>query len=463
MKIRLSFFLLLAWATSLSAKTTPVQWKYVRLPEAAVTREFVQNSDFIRDHLHDDEYAFGYVRKDRWKGVSNELGREVVELDAREWSENEFDLKTLLPVNKAVRAPFGPFEDYHTYTSLTAELRALAEKYPQLATLASAGKTVEGREMWYLRITNKEVQNESKPKLLYISSMHGDEVTGKEMMVYLIRELLLKHGTDSALTRLVDHAELFIMPSMNPDGTERHQRFNANGVDLNRDFPELHEGEFSTAGRAIETKNIMELHKQHHFLVALNFHGGALCVNIPWDSKANTTGTYFADNTLMVSLAKAYAEANEPMHQVTEGSFKNGITYGYEWYQVLGGMQDWASHFRQAVHATIEISSVKWPGASQLGGFWADNHDSLITYLERGATGVHLKVTDANGNVVNNVTVETSSSKRGLFYPKGYVHRSTTLEPQQVTVRSPGFASQTLTVNPTAYDGTFQTVVLHAR
>lgn len=458
------FFLAVFLGTSyLFADDGAVQWKYIRVPQKAVTREFTEKYDFIRDHLNDEEYALGYVRKDRFKNLTNRFGREVVELDAREWSENEFDIKTLLPVNRVTRPTFGPFEDYHTYTSLTAELKSLAEKFPKLVTLVSAGTTVEGRQMWYVRLTNKEVLEPTKPKLLYISSMHGDEVTGKEMMIYLIRDLLWKHGTDTEVTKLLDFSELFIMPSMNPDGTERHQRFNAKGVDLNRDFPELNEAEFSMDGRAPETKAIMELHRENHFLTALNFHGGALCVNIPWDSKANQAGTYFADNALMLSLAKEYAELNDPMFDVNEASFKNGVTYGFEWYQILGGMQDWASFFRQSVHATIEISNVKWPNASSLPTFWRDNSEALFQYLVRGATGVHLKVTDSQGEVVKNVTVETSSSKRGLFYPLGYIHRSTTLEPQQVIVRAPGFVSQTVLVNPSQFVGEYQTVTLLSR
>lgn len=466
MKSQLFRFLLLGLVYSsgwLFADNDVVQWKYVRVPESAVTRDFVDSFDFIRDHLTDNEYAFGYVRKDKFKNLSNRMGRNLVELNAREWSENEFDTKTLLPINRVVRPPFGPFEDYHTYTSLTAELKSLAEKFPSLTTLVSAGTTVEGRQMWYMRLTNKNVNTPEKPKLLYISSMHGDEVTGKEMMIYLIRDLLLRHGTDAEVTKLLDYNELFIMPSMNPDGTERHQRFNAKGVDLNRDFPELNEPEFSVAGRAPETKAIMELHREHHFLTALNFHGGALCVNIPWDSKANQAGSFFADNTFMLSVANEYAQANAPMFAESSGSFTNGVTYGFEWYQILGGMQDWASFFRQSVHATIEISSIKWPNASQLPNFWKDNQQALFQFLVRGATGLHLKVIDASGNVLKDVTVETSSSKRGLFFPLGYTHRPTIVEPQQVTVRAPGFISQTLTVNPVQFDGTYQTITLQAR
>ena len=58
---------------------------------------------------------------------------------------------------------------------------------------------------------------------LIIGVFHGDEPQGK----FLIEEYLKK----SAATNL-----LFI-PCLNPDGMQLGQRTNANGVDLNRNFP----------------------------------------------------------------------------------------------------------------------------------------------------------------------------------------------------------------------------------
>ncbi len=65
----------------------------------------------------------------------------------------------------------------------------------------------------------------------------------------------------------------------------------------------------------------------------------------------------FRHDQLMAALADQYTGKNGPMSQVEGGSFRHGVTYGYEWYQVLGGMQDWADFFRQSVHATLEIST----------------------------------------------------------------------------------------------------------
>ena len=70
--------------------------------------------------------------------------------------------------------------------------------------------------------------NENHKKTLVIGVFHGDEPQGQ----FLIDNYLKKN--DSSL--------LFI-PCLNPDGMQLGQRTNANGVDLNRNFPTKNWGE----------------------------------------------------------------------------------------------------------------------------------------------------------------------------------------------------------------------------
>lgn len=431
------------------------QYDYVRLPASMVDARFVQETGFIRDHSQSEQFAFGYLEKSQ---AARLRSSEVTVLDAWEWASNEHDPNTLelIPAAESIA---DVFEAFHTYDTLTAEVNELAKKYPNLVKLESVGKTVQGRDMWLLRVTSNKLADPNKPKLLYASSMHGDEVTGKEMLIYLVREMLSQYGTDARLTALMDNAEIFLIPSVNPDGTEKRQRWNANGVDLNRDFPEMGEDAFSMNGRAIETRNMMELYRNHRFPLSMNFHGGSLCVNLPWDHKPNTGSGKFADDEVVMHLAKEYARANKPMWAINSGSFVNGVTYGYEWYQVLGGMQDWSIWFRDTIHTTLEISGTKWPSPSSLPRFWDENRESLIKYLEGGLTGVHLQVTDAEGKALSDVTVETNTSPRPLKYD-GFVHRVTVPTEQVVTVKAAGFDTKTLTLPAEAFRGEYRQVSL---
>ena len=89
--------------------------------------------------------------------------------------------------------------------------------------------------------------------------MHGDETVGRELSLYLIEWLVTTYENDIRSTNLINNTDIFIMPSMNPDGFELGQRNNANDVDLNRDFPDQFDDPNNTVnGREPETRAVME-------------------------------------------------------------------------------------------------------------------------------------------------------------------------------------------------------------
>lgn len=60
-----------------------------------------------------------------------------------------------------------------------------------------------------------------RPEVKYIGNMHGNEVVGLEMLLYLIEYLLTSN--DNQARQLMDQSRIWIMPSMNPDGLELSQ------------------------------------------------------------------------------------------------------------------------------------------------------------------------------------------------------------------------------------------------
>ncbi len=351
---------------------------------------------------------------------------------------------------------------YHTYNTLTQELQRLANKYPSIAHLSSLGKTVEGREMWCMKISDNANEDEAEPKFKYISSMHGDEVVGKELMVYLIRSLLDDYGQDDRITKLVNRTQIFIVPSMNPDGTERHSRYNANWIDLNRNFPDVENDKNSDPkGRAIETQNVMKFIAKHNFALSINFHGGAVVVNYPWDTKSGNPPYV----QLVKHLSLGYSKRNVPMFNST--SFPQGIINGYDWYEVDGGMQDWNYHWRQTLELTVELSNQKWPDASDLGKLWKDNEESLLWYMSQTHQGIHGTILDSETNAPIKATVKVQGVEKQCSSTETHGDFYRVLLPGRynLTFSAPGYASKTITeveVQDTSFSPTVLNVKLSA-
>lgn len=293
---------------------------------------------------------------------------------------------------KSVWNVLGP--DYPTFSQLENKLKSLVAQYPTIMQLVSVGKSVKGKDLWAVKISDNVATDEVEPEVKYISSMHGDEITGRELMMSLIEDLGKGYGADRTLTNLINNTEIYIMPSMNPDGSELRQRANANGEDLNRNFPDiLSDRESSSQGRQVETKAIMAWQASRHFSLSANFHGGSIVVNYPWDS---TYDPHPLD-ALVKDLSTAYAQTNPDM--LGSNEFSGGITNGAEWYIVRGGMQDWSYFWFNDLQVTVELSHTKWPSYKDIPGFYANNKASLLTYLKRVHQGAGFKAAGQQGSV----------------------------------------------------------------
>lgn len=152
------------------------------------------------------------------------------------------------PEGSAVEEP-ETYKTYYNYVELTRCLKSLARGYPHVATLSSIGRSVEGRELWVMRITKEPFTDmPGKPKFKYVGNMHGDETVSRQVLVYLVEYLLTRYGDDERVTELVNTTDIYIMPSMNPDGFEKSLegdcygraggRNNGRNLDLNRNFPD---------------------------------------------------------------------------------------------------------------------------------------------------------------------------------------------------------------------------------
>lgn len=96
--------------------------------------------------------------------------------------------------------------------------------------LLATGKSVEGRDIQLLR---KGSGASHKRKIWIIAQQHPGEHMAEWFMEGLLERL--EQGSDPQMRKLMDYADLYLIPNMNPDGAfHGHLRTNANGQDLNR-------------------------------------------------------------------------------------------------------------------------------------------------------------------------------------------------------------------------------------
>ena len=116
----------------------------------------------------------------------------------------------------AVLVAMSPAAPLELSVAASLEVRAAASERVLI------GRSVEGRPIWAYRRGNPSADR----VVVVLGQMHGDEPAGV-VTARSIRDRLPVPG----------RADVWVVPTMNPDGLEAGSRNNANGVDLNRNWP----------------------------------------------------------------------------------------------------------------------------------------------------------------------------------------------------------------------------------
>lgn len=111
---------------------------------------------------------------------------------------------------------------YHTDDQLADIFARFAKNNPTLAKVHSLGTSVEGRDLIAIEISQNVGQRPLMvPMFKFVANMHGDETIGRELLIYLAQYLLDNYRVVPEVTYLVDNTDIFLVPSMNPDGFNR--------------------------------------------------------------------------------------------------------------------------------------------------------------------------------------------------------------------------------------------------
>ena len=113
------------------------------------------------------------------------------------------------------------------HAEVERRLTAIAQGDPRF-TLERVGASLEGRAINMITVGTGPF------RVLLWSQMHGDEPTATAAL-FDVFEYFQRHRTDPVVQRILSSLTLYVVPMLNPDGAERFQRRNAQGIDINRD------------------------------------------------------------------------------------------------------------------------------------------------------------------------------------------------------------------------------------
>ena len=105
------------------------------------------------------------------------------------------------------------------------ETAAIAAAYPSIVQRFSLGTSLSrAATIWALKISDNVATDEAEPEVLFTANQHAREHLTVEMAMYLLNELTSQYGTDTRITSVVNTREIWIVPSINPDGAGVRRR-----------------------------------------------------------------------------------------------------------------------------------------------------------------------------------------------------------------------------------------------
>jgi carboxypeptidase T len=300
----------------------------------------------------------------------------------------------------------GSMGGFYTYAELLATLDNMHMQFPDLISAKAAiGETtsIQGRPVYWLRISNNPDVEQDKPKVLYTALTHAREPLSMQQMIYQMWYLLENYGTEPEITYLIDNLEMYFVPCVNPDGYIYNQQINPNGggmhrknmrvnadystgVDLNRNFgymwgydnsgssPTPSSNTFRGTGpfSEPETQLLKQFAETYDFSLALNNHTYSDLLIYPWGYQNQLT----PDGEVFSAFASLLTREN---------NYTYGTCYETLNYFANGGSDDWFYGEQQTKNKVFAFTP---EAGSPSDGFWPAMN--RIETICAGHTGMNL-------------------------------------------------------------------------
>ncbi|MBX3394471.1 MAG: zinc carboxypeptidase [Phycisphaerae bacterium] len=285
-----------------------------------------------------------------------------------------------------------PYDVFHNPGESLCFLQNLAAAYPDFVRLVSIGLSVEGRDIWALKITdNPDTVEPDEEVVLFKGVTHAREWATHETMLYLAEYLTSRYATDPQVQHIVDHTVVWLVPIANPDGywytwygpAEQNARMwrknrtvnagsSCRGVDINRNY--AHNWGYDNSGSSgnrcaetyrgpsaasePETQAIQNFVAAHKPTISVSYHSYSQLWLFSWGYTSSVTAESFSS---MRAIGKKLSELVFGVH---------GKVYvpGQSSYTIYATNGDY-NEYAYARHGSLAFTPEVRPRTSAEGGF----------------------------------------------------------------------------------------------
>ena len=209
-------------------------YKQVRVhSDTPETISILQESGLDIDHSHREsgkwiEFAVSASRI--YLLDETELSYEIIYEDLEQFYASRLDSDY-----ESRDFDLGSMGGYYTFAEIEEHLDELYAEYPELITeKVSLGQTLEGRDIWMVKVSDNPSSDEDEPEMLYTGLHHAREPMSYMNLFYFMYWLAENYNIDPEATALVNSRELYFIPAVNPDGLVYNQQIAPNGGGMQR-------------------------------------------------------------------------------------------------------------------------------------------------------------------------------------------------------------------------------------
>lgn len=331
---------------------------------------------------------------------------------------------------------------YHSHSQTVAFIESLAVSNPNIVSVDTLGYSVQNRVIQAIKITDNPHQNEFEPEIRFDGNHHGDETPSVEVCLWLAYRLCQGYGTNPYLTSLVDNREIWIVPMMNPDGRTNLTRYNANGVDINRDYGYMwdREGSSTSPFSQPESRALGDLIRARNFSSAASYHTGTVQISQAWSYHYDAPKDAAVYDNLWgyysVITGYSHGQGSHTMYYI------NGPTKDYD-YGVSG-----------CIGSTVEICLIKNPPANSIETICNREDSAMFVLIQKASQGIAGTVTDTvTGNPLW-ASVKVMEIGWSVYTDEdfGDYHRYVLPGTYSIKIEAPGYKPKTVTGISTTAD-----------